>query len=90
LGHNNRQKWHLPFSENKTTNGSAGAILMMLPGDVPSLDSMVFGDSLFACCASLVENSDVIELLFLIPLLNMHIDILPLNDKSCRHIGKLS
>ena len=67
LGHNNRQKWHLPFSENKTTNGSAGAILMRLPGDVPSSDSIVFGDSLFACCVSLVENLDVIELLFLIP-----------------------
>ena len=67
LGHNNRQKWHLPFSENKTTNGSAGAILMMWPGDEPSSDSIGFGDSLFPCCVSLVENLDVIELLLLIP-----------------------
>ena len=40
---------------------------MMLPGDVPNFDSIVCGDSLFACCVSLVENLDVIELLFLTP-----------------------
>ena len=39
----------------------------MLRGDVTSFDSIVFGDSLFVCCVSLVENSDVIELLLLIP-----------------------